>query len=322
MGRRKKTEDLDPMEDEEEDQAEYEEDSGEDDPMGEEPEEQKEEEDLYSILGLSKGASEKDIKQAYYKQALKVHPDRNPGDKSANVFFFKQKTAYEILSDPKKKAYYDETGSVLDADGFGSFAGNKSAKDWDEYWRVLFKRVSEDDINSFSKSYKYTAEEQKDLKATYTKVKGDMHLLMESIILSTEDDTDRFIEDIRKYIAAGELKKFAAFEKTAKELQSAHSKAARKSKSEEEEKEAEELIKKIQNRNRERNGGANDAQALVTTKKKTKQQKDMDDLVAKLQNKYGSKKGGKSTKMADEPSEEEFQKARERLEKGKKRPRS
>lgn len=70
--------------------------------------------DYYKILGVSKSASEKEIKKTYRKQALKYHPDRNKGDKGAEEKFKDVSEAYAVLSDSEKKKQYDMFG----ADGF------------------------------------------------------------------------------------------------------------------------------------------------------------------------------------------------------------
>jgi DnaJ-class molecular chaperone len=67
--------------------------------------------DYYQILGLSRNASEKEIKQTYRRLARKHHPDLNPGDKSAEAKFKEINAAYEVLSDPEKRRKYDQFGN-------------------------------------------------------------------------------------------------------------------------------------------------------------------------------------------------------------------
>jgi DnaJ-class molecular chaperone len=67
--------------------------------------------DYYSTLGVSKGATAKEIKQAFRKLARKYHPDVNPGDKAAEAKFKELNEAHEVLGDPEKRRKYDELGS-------------------------------------------------------------------------------------------------------------------------------------------------------------------------------------------------------------------
>lgn len=91
--------------------------------------------DFYSILGVSKGASKDEIKKAYRKQALKYHPDKNPGDTAAEKQFKKISEAYEVLSNENKKQAYDQyghdayqsMGSGAGPGGMGGFSSMEEA---------------------------------------------------------------------------------------------------------------------------------------------------------------------------------------------------
>jgi molecular chaperone DnaJ len=86
--------------------------------------------DYYETLGLKKGAAEADIKKAFRKLAMQYHPDKNPGDKTAEEKFKEVNEAYGILSDPEKKDRYDRFGHAgvdpnagFGGGGFGGFGG-------------------------------------------------------------------------------------------------------------------------------------------------------------------------------------------------------
>src|SRR5213592_4321418 len=77
--------------------------------------------DLYETLGVSKGASQDEIKKAYRKLARQFHPDTNPGDAAAEERFKEVQTAYDVLSDPEKRKQYDAFGSANGRQGPGGF---------------------------------------------------------------------------------------------------------------------------------------------------------------------------------------------------------
>jgi molecular chaperone DnaJ len=77
--------------------------------------------DYYEVLGVTRDASDQELKSAYRKQALKYHPDRNPGDHTAEEKFKEASEAYQVLSDAEKRAAYDHYGHAgLGAQGFGA----------------------------------------------------------------------------------------------------------------------------------------------------------------------------------------------------------
>ena len=77
--------------------------------------------DYYAVLGLEKGASDDEIKRAFRKLAIKYHPDKNQGNKEAEEKFKDINEAYQVLSDPEKKARYDQFGTAdFDGSGFGA----------------------------------------------------------------------------------------------------------------------------------------------------------------------------------------------------------
>ena len=86
--------------------------------------------DYYEILGVSKSSTAEEIKKAYRKVAMQYHPDRNPGDKSAEEKFKEAAEAYEVLSDADKRAQYDRFGhaGVSNGRGFGG-SGNVNMDD-------------------------------------------------------------------------------------------------------------------------------------------------------------------------------------------------
>ncbi|KAA3466738.1 Chaperone DnaJ [Gossypium australe] len=105
---------------------------------------------LYEILGVEKAASQQEIKKAYYKLALRLHPDKNPGDEEAKEKFQQLQKVISILGDEEKRAVYDQTGCVDDT-------------------------VTDADIEEFEANYRGSDSEKKDLIDFYRKFKGNMN---------------------------------------------------------------------------------------------------------------------------------------------------
>ena len=82
--------------------------------------------DYYEVLGVANNVPEEELKKAYRKLAMKHHPDRNPGDKTSEEKFKEAKEAYEMLSDPEKRAAYDRFGHA----GVDPNAGGAGVQDF------------------------------------------------------------------------------------------------------------------------------------------------------------------------------------------------
>ena len=82
--------------------------------------------DYYEVLGVNKGCDADDLKKAYRKLAMKYHPDRNSGDKNAEVKFKEAKEAYEVLNDPQKRQVYDQFGHQGIDQQSGGFSGGSA----------------------------------------------------------------------------------------------------------------------------------------------------------------------------------------------------
>jgi len=256
--------------------------------------------DLYGDLGLETTATNEQIKKAYFKLAKETHPDQNPDDKNATSKFQKISFSYAILSDPKKRAHYDKTGSVKD-----SVLSDLSNVNWSDYFNTLFKKVTEEDIVEFEKTYKNSMEEIQDLKKAYITYKGDMEKVLDSIILASDDDYERFKEVLTKAIETKELPKFKAFLKPWKSKK-------RKKRQEEEEEELREIQEKTQVAKKKKKNVLDSGQTVIM-----KRDNDLESLTQALMSKYAERNGSSARRSGSvqgkEPTEEEFNQARSRL---------
>ncbi|KAK9289756.1 hypothetical protein L1049_007915 [Liquidambar formosana] len=243
------------------------------------------EKSLYEVLGVERTASQQEIKKAYHKLALRLHPDKNPGDEEAKEKFQQLQKVISILGDEEKRALYDQTGCVDDADLAGEVVQNLH-----EFFRTMYKKVTEADIEEFEANYRGSDSEKRDLFDLYKKCTGNMNRLFCSMLCSDPKlDSHRFKDILDEAIAAGELKATKAYQKWAKqisEIKPPTSPLRRRGKSN---KQSEDLYAIISQRRSERKG-------------------QFDSLFSSLVSKYG---GGAS---ASEPTEEEFEAAQKKLE--------
>ncbi|KAI3835662.1 hypothetical protein MKX03_015265 [Papaver bracteatum] len=248
---------------------------------------------LYEILGVEKTASQQEIKKAYYKLALRLHPDKNPDDEEAKEKFQQLQKVISILGDEEKRALYDETGCVDDAD----FAGD-AAQNMQEYFRTVFKKVTEADIEEFEANYRGSESEIKDLKELYTKHKGNMNRVFCSMLCSDPKlDSHRFRDILNEAIAADELKGTKAYKRWVKQVDEMKPPTEHKKKSNKLPKaESENLL-------------------AVITQRRSQRKEQFDSMFSSMVSRYS---GSKSESESAEPSEEEFEAARKRLESGKK----
>ena len=237
---------------------------------------------LYEVLNLEKDADDAKIKKAYHKTSLKVHPDRaKPEDReSATKKFQALGAVYKILSDKNSRGLYDETGEVDDE---GDADLNK---DWCEYWRILFKKVTLDDIKKFEEKYRHSDEELNDLKAAYLEAEGDMDTIIDTVLCATAEDEQRFVEVIQGWIEAGEVEAFSKFTQETKE-----NKKKRKNRRAAEAKEAEEHAKDLGL------DGSMDSLSQMIMKRQQNRAAEADSFFDHLAAKYGKKESsGKKKK--------------------------
>ncbi|XP_062167222.1 chaperone protein dnaJ 6-like [Alnus glutinosa] len=244
------------------------------------------EKSLYEVLGVERTASQQEIKKAYHKLALRLHPDKNPGDEEAKEKFQQLQKVISILGDEEKRAVYDQTGCVDDADLAGEVVQNLH-----EYFRAMYKKVTEADIEEFEANYRGSDSEKKDLIDLYKKYKGNMNRLFCSMLCSDPKlDSHRFKDILDESIAAGELKATKAYEKWAKQICKTKPPTS-----------------PLRRRGKSSKNSEADLYAIVSQRRNERKDQ-FDSMFSSLVSKYG---GGNA---ASEPSEEEFEAAQKKLE--------
>ncbi|XP_045481786.1 J domain-containing protein CG6693-like [Harmonia axyridis] len=161
--------------------------------------------DFYEVLEVAKDASQKEIKKAYHKLSLLVHPDRVDDSQKleATEKFKVLGKIHSILQDENKRKIYDDSGE-FDDEGDGDF-------NWMEYWRSLFKKISLKDIQNFEEDYIGSETEVRDIRKAYESCKGNMTKMMEHIPFANPETEPRIIEVIRGLVDKGEVEEYDQF---------------------------------------------------------------------------------------------------------------
>jgi molecular chaperone DnaJ len=94
--------------------------------------------DYYEVLGVDRGAVDEDLKKAYRRLAIQSHPDRNPGDKQAEERFKELNEAYQVLSDPERRAQYDRYGHAAFQGPQGNGFGFEFTQGFEEVFSDIF----------------------------------------------------------------------------------------------------------------------------------------------------------------------------------------
>ncbi|CAA2983089.1 Hypothetical predicted protein [Olea europaea subsp. europaea] len=244
---------------------------------------------LYEILGVEKTANQQEIKKAYYKLVLRLHPDKNPDDEEAKEKFQQLQKVISILGDEEKRAVYDQTGCIDDADLAEDVIQNLQT-----FFRAMYKKITEADIEEFEANYRGSDLEKNDLIEMYKKYNGNMGRLFCCMLCSDPKlDSHRFKDIIDEAIAAGELRSTKSYEKWAKQVSETKPPTSPLRQRKKSKENSEDLYAIISKRQNERKGK-------------------VDSMLSSLVQKYG---GGD---VVPEPSEEEFEAARKKLESRKK----
>ena len=105
--------------------------------------------DFYEVLGLERGATKEDIKKAYRKLAIKLHPDKNPNNKESEEKFKEATEAYEVLGDEQRRKMYDQFGHEYASAQSGGFKGFRNASDFEDLFGGFSDIFGSDIFESF-----------------------------------------------------------------------------------------------------------------------------------------------------------------------------
>lgn len=168
---------------------------------------------LYSdVLNCPNDADKATLRKAYYRTALRYHPDKNPYQPTEAAKMFHAITAaYQILCNAELRAEYDETGIIPQNDDDDDFNTDGKDNPWKDYFDRIFGKVSLGDIEAFSMQYKCSDEEKRDVIKEFVAQKGNLVKMMDYVMLSEPRDAQRWVEDyIQPAIDSGEVQSLYA----------------------------------------------------------------------------------------------------------------
>ena len=266
--------------------------------------------DPYEVLQVSASASQDEVKKAYRKLALRLHPDKAaPSERdNAHKAFQDLAFAYAILSDERRRKRYDATGNTaetldVDDDDFN----------WVDFFRAQFAEVvTAEKIGAFKSSYQGSEEERQDVLKWYKDYKGDMVKVFEGVMMSNMlEDEERFRGYIDAAIEKGEVESYKAYTEEPEKRRKQRLKKARKEAAEAEahlEELAQKDTKKKEKTKKKRGGGGMDDLAALIQQRSAAREAQSTAFLDNLEAKYGggTATNGKKRKKMEEPPEEAF----------------
>lgn len=214
--------------------------------------------DLYEVLGAEKTWDAKQLRKAYLSKALRTHPDKG----GSQTQFQQVSFAWSVLSDETRRSRYDRTGSVSEGEGVDELFEAASAV-----------QITPEMIEEHRKNYVGSAEERKDVIASYKRHDGNLDLILETVLHAEVDNQKRIIGLVEEAFEAGDLKQTRAWKKTSSK--SAQAKRVRAASGEA--KEAEEMQKEL---------GLDGTDASLVALIRKRQESRLGSVISRIEEKY------------------------------------